>query len=53
MSEEPLIALTDEQELDALRTLLQERRAGEFISGDNISDSITLLAARKRAQHGV
>ncbi len=43
----------DELELEALRTLLIERRRGKFVSNDDMMDSISGAATRKRAKHGI
>ena len=43
----------DELELEALRTLLIERRKGKFVSGDDMMDAISDAATRKRARHGI
>ena len=43
----------DELELEALRTLLIERRKGKFVSGDDMMDAISGAATRKRAKHGI
>ena len=44
---------TDALELEALRTLLIERRGGKFVSGDDMMDAISGAATRKRAKHGI
>ena len=43
----------DELELEALRTLLLERRRGKFASNDDMMDAISDAATRKRARHGI
>ena len=43
----------DELELEALRTLLIERRKGKLVSGDDMMDAISGAATRKRAKHGI
>jgi antitoxin ParD1/3/4 len=43
----------DELELEALRTLLSERRGGKFVSSDDMKDAIAGAATRKRAKHGL
>jgi antitoxin ParD1/3/4 len=43
----------DELELEALRTLLLERRSGKFVSGDDMTDVISGAATHKRARHGI
>lgn len=43
----------DELELEALRTLLVERRKGKFVSSDEMKDAIAGAATRKRAEHGL
>lgn len=43
----------DEAEIQALRTLLRERRAGSFVSGSEVKDAISDAARRKRAEHGL
>ena len=43
----------DELELEALRTLLLERRRGKFVSNDDMMDAISDAATRKRARHGI
>jgi antitoxin ParD1/3/4 len=43
----------DELELEALRTLLLERRSGKFVSNDDMMDVISGAAAHKRAKHGI
>jgi len=43
----------DELELEALRTLLLERRSGEFLSDDDMIDAISGAATHKRAKHGI
>jgi antitoxin ParD1/3/4 len=43
----------DALELEALRTLLIERRRGEFVSSDDMMDAISGAATRKRAKHGI
>lgn len=43
----------DELELEALRTLLLERRRGKFVSGDDMTDAISGAANHKRAKHGI
>ncbi len=43
----------DELELEALRTLLIERRRGKFVSNDDMMDAISGAATRKRAKHGI
>lgn len=43
----------DELELEALRTLLLERRSGKFVSNDDMIDAISGAATRKRAKHGI
>jgi antitoxin ParD1/3/4 len=43
----------DELELEALRTLLIERRKGKFVSGDDMMDAISGAATRTRAKHGI
>jgi antitoxin ParD1/3/4 len=43
----------DELELEALRTLLLERRSGKFVSNDDMMDVISGAAARKRAKNGI
>lgn len=43
----------DELELEALRTLLLERRRGKFVSNDDMTDVISDAATRKRARHGI
>jgi antitoxin ParD1/3/4 len=44
---------SDELELEALRTLLVERRSGKFVSNDDMIDAISSAATRKRAKHGI
>lgn len=44
---------SDELELNALRTLLGERREGAFVSSDDMKVAIKQVAARKRAEHSV
>ncbi len=43
----------DALELEALRTLLIERRSGKFVSSDEMMDAISGAATRKRAKHGI
>jgi antitoxin ParD1/3/4 len=43
----------DALELEALRTLLRERRAGAFVTGANMRDRISDAAARTRTKHGL
>ncbi|MGA1343529.1 MAG: ribbon-helix-helix domain-containing protein [Hyphomonas sp.] len=43
----------DELELEALRTLLLERRSGKFVSNDDMIDAISGAANHKRAKHGL
>lgn len=43
----------DELELEALRTLLIERRSGKFVSNDDMTAAISSAAKRKRAKHGI
>ncbi len=43
----------DELELEALRTLLLERRSGKFVSNDDVIDAISGAANHKRAKHGI
>ncbi len=43
----------DELELEALRTLLIERRSGKFVSNDDMMDAISGAATRNRAKHGI
>ncbi len=43
----------EELELEALRTLLIERRSGKFVSNDDMMDAISGAATRKRAKHGI
>jgi antitoxin ParD1/3/4 len=43
----------DELELEALRTLLLERRSGKFVSDDDMNDVISGAATHKRAKHGI
>jgi len=43
----------DELQLEALRTLLTERRRGQFVSNDDVLDAISGAATRKRAEHGL
>jgi len=43
----------DELQLEALRTLLTERRRGTFVSSDDVLDAIAGAATRKRAEHGL
>jgi antitoxin ParD1/3/4 len=44
---------SDELELEALRTLLLERRSGKFVSNDDMIDVISGAATHKRAKHGI
>ncbi len=43
----------DELELEALRTLLLERRSGKFVSNDDMIGAISGAATHKRAKHGI
>lgn len=44
---------SDELELEALRTLLVERRSGKFVSNEDMMKSISSAVTRKRAEHGI
>lgn len=43
----------DASELEALQTLLIERRGGKFVSNADMMDAISGAATRKRAGHGI
>ena len=43
----------EEAEVEALRLLVEQRRAGDFIPADEMKERVGRMLARKRRQHGL